>query len=62
MMGLSSGEKWSVTPSSRVGADEKSSGNGGGNTYIFNANGAQSPQEFLKECARLVKQQDGLPQ
>ena len=34
----------------------------GGNVYNFNVSGAQSPQEFLKECARLVKQQGGLPQ
>lgn len=62
LMGLSSGERWNVTPSSRVGASDKGNGGGGGNVYNFNVSGASSPQEFLREVARLVKQQGGLPQ
>jgi len=62
MMGLSSGERWSVTPSSRVGASDKGSGGGGGNSYTFIANGITNPDEFLRWAGNKVKQQGGLPQ
>ena len=61
MMGLSSGERWSVTPSSRVGASDKGGG-GGGNTYNFNVSGINSPEQFVKLVGEKIKQQGGLPQ
>ena len=60
LVGLSSGERFDVKPSSRVGASDK--GGGGGNSYTFIVNGNNSPEEFLRKCATLVKQQGGLPQ
>jgi len=62
MLPLSSGEKYSVTPSSRVGASERGGEGGGGNTYIFNANGITNPDEFIRWAGQKVKQQGGLPQ
>jgi len=61
LVGMSSGEKYSVTPSSRVGASERG-GEGGGNTYNFNVTGVNSPEQFVKRVGELVKQQGGLPQ
>lgn len=62
LVGLSSGERYDVKPSSRVGASDKGGGGSGGNVYNFNVSGATSPEEFLRKCATLVKQQGGLPQ
>jgi len=62
LVGLSSGEKYSVTPSSRVGASEKGGEGGGGNSYTFVANGITNPDEFLRWAGQKVKQQGGLPQ
>ena len=61
MMGLSSGERWSVTPSSRVGASDKGGG-GGNSTYVFNVSGINSPEQFVKLVGEKIKQQGGLPQ
>ena len=61
IMGLSSGERWSVTPSSRVGASDKGGG-GGNSTYVFNVSGINSPEQFVKLVGEKIKQQGGLPQ
>ncbi len=62
LVGLSSGERFDVKPSSRVSASDKNNGGGNVITYNFNVSGATSPEEFLRRCATLVKQQGGLPQ
>jgi len=60
LVGLSSGEKFRTTPSSRVGASESGgSRGGGGNTYNFNAYGIQNPSAFMEWVNKKVEQQDG---
>jgi hypothetical protein len=59
IIGLSSGEKFRTTPSSRVGAAENGGSRGGGNVYNFIANGIQNPREFMTWVNQQIEQQDG---